>query len=155
MITLTSKQRHWKAPKHIERKKQKHKNNNDWIALCVLLFLKKIFVPLENIHVSAGTQNNPSFGPKAYRSRVKKTATCAGGRLYGTARAYSRSGTMALWAFSGPPVTLSITCQTDAQPKKSRFESSLSFMYDGSFSLICRQIVLRQNAGDISSQKFV
>ena len=63
--------------------------------------------------------------------------------LYGTARAYSTSGTMALWAFSGPPVTLSIRCQTDAQPKKSRFESSPSFMYEGSFSLICRQIVLR------------
>ena len=57
--------------------------------------------------------------------------------------------------FLGPPVTLSITCQTGAQPKKSRFESSLSFMYDGSFSLICLQIVLRQNSGDISSQKFV
>ena len=75
--------------------------------------------------------------------------------LYGTARAYSTSGTMALWAFSGPPVTLSIRCQTDAQPKKSRFESSPSFMYDGSFSLICRQIVLRQNSGDIFSRKFV
>ena len=48
--------------------------------------------------------------------------------LYGTARAYSTSGTMALWAFSGPPVTLSIRCQTDAQPKKSRFESSPSYI---------------------------